>query len=315
MLPAHNALDLLAIGEIVVDFISTEAHSRLEDAAIFRRYLGGAPSNVAVTVARLGGNAAVVSRVGPGPMGHFVRRELQRHGVGTDYLVKDPAIPTTLSLIARTSGTPDFQIIRGADANLEETDLPPAAVQAARAIHTSAFALSRQPCRSAVWKALQEAHATGKLVSLDANYRPIVGPVPEKALEVFAQIGPLVHLIKASLDDAESLFGPGASPETYVDRFHGLGAGTVVLTMGREGVLLSDGDSVQWLSIRKVPVADVTGAGDAFWGGFLVAWLDARAPGQCLRFARLVAERKLADVGPLSEALSRQELYQDLESG
>ncbi len=311
---SQNALDLLAVGELVVDFISTEPHQRLEDAAIFQRYLGGAPTNVAVTVAHLGGKAAVVSRIGPGPIGRFLRRELRRNDVRVDYLVEDPIVPSTLSLIARTAGTPDFQIIRGADANLERTDIPPAAVQAARAVHTSAFALSREPCRSTVREVLQEAHAAGKLVSFDANYRPVVGPAPEEAREVFSDIGPLVHLMKASLDDAESLFGPESSPETYIDQFHGLEVGTVVLTMGREGVLLSDGEQIVQLPVREVPVADVTGAGDAFWGGFLVAWLDGNPPERCLRFARLVAERKLAGTGPLSESLSRAELYRHLDA-
>ncbi|MFQ5857131.1 MAG: carbohydrate kinase family protein [Anaerolineae bacterium] len=314
MPPSHNALDLLAVGELIVDFISTEAHPQLEDAAVFQRYLGGAPVNVAVTVANLGGDAAVVSKIGPGPMGRFLRRELRRHGVRVDYLVEDPVIPSTLSLIARTTGTPDFQIIRGADANLERTDIPPAAMQAARAVHTSAFALSREPCQSAVRAVLRDAHAAGKLVSFDANYRPVVGPEPGEALEVFGDIGPLVRLMKASLDDAESLFSHGASPETYVNRFHDLGVETVVLTMGGEGVLLSDDEGVQRLPIREVPVADVTGAGDAFWGGFLVACLDGHPPERCLRFARLVAERKLASAGPLSESLPRAELYQHLES-
>lgn len=309
-----NALDLLAVGEIVVDFISTETQPQLEEAAIFQRYLGGAPVNVAVTVARLGGNAAVVSRIGPGPMGRFLRRELRRHGVRTEYLVEDPVVPSTLSLIVRTAGTPDFQIIRGADANLERTDIPASAVQAARVIHTSAFALSQEPGRSAVCQALRAAHAAGKLVSFDANYRPVVGPEPEEVLEVLGDIGPLIRLMKASLDDAASLFGPGVSPETCVSRFHDLGVETVVLTMGHEGAVLSNGEGVQRLPVREVPVADVTGAGDAFWGGFLVAWLDGHAPDQCVRFASLIAERKLASVGPLSTSLRRADLYRQLES-
>lgn len=314
MLPSSDVLDLLAVGELLVDFISTEPHPKLEDADVFRRYLGGAPTNVAVTVAHLDGNAAVAARIGPRAMGRFLRRELRRHGLRTDCVVEDPDCPTTLSLIARTTGTPDFQIFRGADANLERADIPTMALQAARAVHTSAFALSREPCRSAVQEVLREAHAAGKLVSLDANYRPVVGPEPEEALEVFSDIGPLVHFIKASLDDAESLFGFGVSPEAYVDQFHDLGVKTVVLTRGHEGILVSDGEQVQRLPVREVPVADVTGAGDAFWGGFLVAWLDGNSLKRCALFAREIAERKLTTIGPLPGMIDRQAVYARIDT-
>src|SRR5207249_2098436 len=70
-------LDLLAIGEALVDFISQEPADSLSAAEQFRRYLGGSPANVAVTVARLCGRAAIASKVGAGAFGRFVRGELE----------------------------------------------------------------------------------------------------------------------------------------------------------------------------------------------------------------------------------------------
>src|SRR5437867_3400440 len=143
-------LDLLAIGEAVVDFISQEPADSLSAAEQFRRYLGGSPANVAVTVARLCGRAAIASKVGAGAFGRFVRGELERLGVITDYLCNDLAVHTTVIFVARTAGTPDFEAFRAGDAELRPEDLPDAAIARARAVHASTFSLSREPCRSTV---------------------------------------------------------------------------------------------------------------------------------------------------------------------
>ncbi|HET7479766.1 MAG TPA: PfkB family carbohydrate kinase, partial [Rubrobacteraceae bacterium] len=82
-----DPLDLLAVGETLVDFISVEQTDWLRNATTFRRYLGGSPANIAVNVAKLGGASAVVSKTGIGAFGQFIKSELQRYGVSIDYLI------------------------------------------------------------------------------------------------------------------------------------------------------------------------------------------------------------------------------------
>src|SRR3712207_8648964 len=77
-------LDVLTIGEMVVDFISAEKTDTLSNATTFRRYLGGSPANIAVYVSKLGGRSAVIAKTGIGAFGKFLKSELQRHGVVTD---------------------------------------------------------------------------------------------------------------------------------------------------------------------------------------------------------------------------------------
>jgi fructokinase len=159
-------------------------------------------------------------------------------------------------------------------------------------------------------KAFQLAQAEGKIVSFDPNYSPRIWPDYQEAQAVMREIYRYTTITKASLDDSHRFFGPGRTPEEYIALFHELGPRTVVLTMGGDGSMISaDGVILGRLPARKIEVKDATGAGDAFWAGFLTALLDGHALPTCLLFAREVVELKLQTVGTLPAAIDRQALY------
>jgi sugar/nucleoside kinase (ribokinase family) len=310
---SNDQIDLLAIGETLIDFISLETAESLSAAEHFRRHLGGSPANITVTVARLGGRAAIASKVGAGAFGTYVRRELEQHGVITDYLRNDPTVHTTVVFVARTPGTPDFEAFRAGDAQLRPDEVPEEVIARAAAVHASTFALSREPCRSAIISSFRRAAELGKIVSLDPNYDPRIWRDIEEARTVLRELYRYVTITKPSLDDAKRLFGLGLTPEAYIEQFHALGPQTVVFTLGREGVLLSHAGQITHVPARAVNVVDATGAGDAFWGGFLKALVDGLTPLQAAYVAREVVARKLTMVGPLSENLDRAEFYRQAQ--
>jgi fructokinase len=310
---ADPDLDVLAIGEILIDLISTEFCDHLRDAKAFSRLQGGAPANLAVNVARLGRKAAVIAKMGAGAFGQFLKQELEKSGVITNYLVMDPAVQTSLVFVSRTRGTPEFEPYRSGDYQLRSDEIPLDAVERARVIHTTTWLLSRQPGQETVLQVLKKAHAAGKVISFDPNYSPVVWSDHDEAVKVLRQVFAYVTFAKASLDDCQRMFGEGHSPLEYIQMLHALGPRTVVFTLGKEGSLLSvDGSLVGRLPSRPVQVVDATGAGDSFWAGFLVALLDGNPPERCLLFAREVVEQKLQTLGTLPVNLDRQELYSRL---
>jgi fructokinase len=311
---AKDPIDLLSVGETLIDFISVEQTDWLRNASTFRRYLGGSPANIAVNVSKLGGNSAVLSKTGIGAFGKFIKSELQRHGVSTDYLVMDHRTRTTVAFVSSTSGKPDFEIARSGDYLLRPEEVLEESVHRAKVVHASTFALSREPCRSAVRKVLRTAHENGQTVSLDPNYSQRIWPHHKEAIQVIREMYQYVGITKPSLDDARRIFGRDREPEEYIEMFHEMGAGTVVLTMGEDGFLVSEeGRLVCHLPARPVEVADATGAGDSFWAGFLVALLDGNPLERCALFAREVAEMKLTRIGPLPLEVERSEIYDRIE--
>jgi fructokinase len=307
-------LDVLTLGETLVDFISVEETDWLRNAYTFRKYQGGSPANIAVYVAKLGGQSAVISKTGIGAMGQFLKAELGRAGVDCDYLVMDHRVHSSVIFVSRTSRTADFEAFRSGDYQLEPHEISEEAISRARVVHASTWALSREPCRSAVERAFNLAREQGKIISLDPNYSPQIWPDYREAISVIPRLLGYATITKPSLDDAARLFGRDQSPEDYVQRFHEMGPEIVVFTMGGEGVLLSDGGSMTHIAARPIQVVDATGAGDSFWAGFLVALLDGHPLQRCVRFAREIVERKLTTVGPLPDNLDRQALYAKLEA-
>jgi sugar/nucleoside kinase (ribokinase family) len=302
-------IDVLSVGEALVDFISTEAVGQVEQAAGFRRYLGGSVTNLAANVVRLGGRAAVAARVGDDPFGRFVRREMERQGIITDYLKTDAATRTPLVFVTCSATTADFFVYRGSDARLSAEDVPQAAIERARVVHTSAFALSQESSRTAVLDALHRARARGCLITLEPNYHPGLWDASRPPDEVLAQACRYVDAVKPSRDDCRRLFGADLSLSHCAQRFHDWGVGKVVLTQGARGVSIYEEGRLQHVKGREVPVADATGAGDAFWAGFLVAVLDGRSLYEAVLFGREVAEIKLGTVGPITGSLDREAIY------
>jgi fructokinase len=309
-------LDVLTIGEMVVDFISAEKTDTLSNASTFRRYLGGSPANIAVYVSKLGGNSAVIAKTGIGAFGQFLKSELQRHGVTTDYLMMDHRTHTTVIFVSSTAATPDFEEFRSGDYLLTPEEVSEEAISRTRVVHASTFALSREPCRSAVLWAFSKAREMGKIVSLDPNYSRRVWPEKREARRIIREAYRYVNITKPSADDARRVFGPDYEPEQYVEMFHDLGAEIVIFTMGEEGTLISEnGKTPAHLPARPVEVVDATGAGDAFWAGFLTATLDGNPVESSVLFAREIVERKLTTKGSLPADIDREEIYAALEDG
>jgi sugar/nucleoside kinase (ribokinase family) len=314
--PGTKPLDVLTIGELVVDFISDEKTDTLSNASTFRRYLGGSPANIAVYVSKLGGESAVIAKTGIGAFGKFLKGELQRHGVTTEYLSMDHRTHTTVIFVSSTSATPDFEEFRSGDYLLRPEEISEEAISRTRVVHASTFALSREPCRSAVLWAFRKAREMGKIVSLDPNYSRRIWPDQKEARRVIREAYRYVNVTKPSADDARRVFGPDYEPEHYIQKFHDLGAEIVVFTMGEGGNLVSEkGKKMARVPARPVEVVDATGAGDAFWAGFLTATLDGNPTERSVLFAREIVERKLRTKGPLPADIDREEIYQSLEDG
>ncbi len=309
--------DILSIGEILIDLIGHDPADSLADTDAFDRHPGGSPANMARTAALAGADVAMAGCVGGDGFGELLRKELRAVGVDTRYIQtpapspEESAVPTTVVLLSRTMGTPDFVVFRRADTQLQLPVVPPEVLSATRIAHTTSFALSREPARTAILTTLRDAATAGAQVSLDANYMARVGPDRGTGQSLIREVCGLGALVKVSLDDIRRIFGTSVDPNDAVQTLHEWGAGLVCLTRGGDGSHVSWERGSQSADVPIAPVdvsGDATGAGDAFWGGFLTAFLEEMSPKSCAERGARVAARKLETTGPLTESFALHDL-------
>lgn len=311
MITTNRPYALLSVGELLADLIGNNLATSLLDTRDFHRYQGGSPANMAANMARLGNNTALVACVGNDNLGVYLKQKVAEAGVDTQYVATDPLEPSSVVIVSRTKGTPDFIAYRTADCQIKPEHLPDTLLQQAHIFHTTCFALSRQPAQEALVDAAERAHANGCLVSIDANYAPSIWPDRNHALQVLRTYCAANAFVKLSEDDATRLYGEPQDTDRLIGGFHDMGASLVCLTLGAEGSVVSTdyGRSRVSLPGQAIEVVDATGAGDAYWAGFLTAYLDKKTPEQCARAGANLAAMKLTRQGPLPTGIERAEIY------
>src|SRR5215212_2386141 len=168
-----TAGQILAIGEILIDFIVADGATTLDAAETFVARSGGAPANACVSLARLGLASAFCGVVGDDQFGSRLQAELAAEGVDTSRVRQSNEAATTLAFAWKDAGGDGhFWLLRGADARLSEEDANAAGVAGLAALVVGSVALSAQPSRNAVERAVYLARQAGVPVVFDVNLRP-----------------------------------------------------------------------------------------------------------------------------------------------
>ncbi|MEL6637205.1 MAG: PfkB family carbohydrate kinase [Bacteroidota bacterium] len=304
--PPSKNWDIVCAGELLIDCISTHFTDRIDTKQSYRMIPGGSPGNLCMNMARLGNRSALVASIGQDDLGNLLQRQLEALKVHTDYLARRTA-PTSLILVSRSRDVARFEAYRSADHLIQADQLPEALLGTTRLFHSTCFGLSRQPAQSSILEAARKVRQFGAQLSIDLNYAAKIWPDREAAQKVVAEYCALEPLVKISEVDWERLYGrPFDRAEEAAHYLLDLGARVVCVTLGGAGCLVADAETQQFLAARSVEVRDTTGAGDAFWSGFLTAWLMGKSPLDCARSGRRMAELKLVHFGPLPAAVDRE---------
>ncbi len=255
--------DLYSIGEMLIDFIPGS------EPASYIRKAGGAPTNVAIAAAKNGLTASMCCKVGDDDFGRFLMETLEEYHVNAacKELCKD-AVTTMAFVTLKEDGDRVFTFARkpGADMFLTEEDVKEEDIKDSVIIHAGSYTLSAGPAVAATVKAMRLGHEMEKLVSFDVNYRNVVwNDDVQGCTNAVMDVLKYVDLLKISDEEVEMMGGVEALP-ALMKKY---GITVLVETLGADGAQAFFGDEVLRIQGRKVKAVDATGAGDAFWGGFL----------------------------------------------
>lgn len=309
----NKSIDIISIGEVLIDFIGHEVNTSINRTKDYHRFLGGSPTNVAVNATRLGLKSVLVASCGQDGLGDYVVRKLKSNNVITSQIRKSETLPTSVIFVSKSTETPDFIPYRQADCEIYESQLPDDIIAESKIFHTTCFALSKNPARDTILNRAKKARELGLKLSIDINFSERIWPDREEAKMVLQDYLKNDPLVKLSEDDCYRLFAEVKSEDYIFDYFHHLGASTICLTKGKNGVAVSD--LKQGLFFQKAiqidEVKDATGAGDAFWTGFLFAQIENKNINDCITIAQKLASIKLQNVGRLPDNINIKKIIQE----
>lgn len=308
-----KSIDIISIGEVLIDFIGHEVNTSINRTKDYHRFLGGSPTNVAVNASRLGLKSVLVASCGQDGLGDYVVRKLKSNNVITSQIRKSESAPTSVIFVSKSTETPDFIPYRQADCEIYENQLPDEIIADAKIFHTTCFALSKNPARETILNRAKKAKELGLQLSVDINFSERIWPNREEAKEVLREYLQNDPLVKLSEDDCYRLFAEVKSEDYIFEYFHNLGATTICLTKGKNGVVVSD--LKEGLLFQKAmhidEIKDTTGAGDAFWTGFLYAQIEQKSLNESITIAQKLAAIKLQNVGRLPDNINIKKIIQE----
>ena len=315
-------MDVVALGELLIDF-TTE---RVDGAGYptMSAHPGGAPANFLAAVARFGGSAALIGKVGTDAFGRKLVETLKGAGIETKGIVSDPDVFTTLAFVTLDEGgNREFSFARkpGADTGLTFGEVELSLIDEARVFHFGTLSLTDQPAREATQKAVAYAREKGKLITFDPNLRrPLWGSLEEAREQMLWGLGQ-ADVVKISDDEVEFLFGVG--PEEGAARILAdFGVKLVFVTQGAEGCYFRNRRaSGQVPALSGLRTVDTTGAGDIFGGSAVWKLLQAdKAPEELnveeltevVRFASAAAGLSTTRFGGISSVPGLDEVEEKL---
>jgi len=267
----------------------------------FQTVPGGKGANQAVAAARLGGRVEFIGCIGDDAFGATARATLERAGVGTVHLRARAGVPTGVAMIlVERSGQNSIALAAGANACLDIAQVDEAAATIARA---SLLVCQLETPLASVQHAIGIARRHGVPVLLNP------APAQPLALALLAKVDILVP----NESEAAELLPGGAAldPVAAAAALQRQGPGTVIVTLGGDGICIADPRGTRRRPAPVVQALDTTGAGDTFIGAFAVALQEGLDTDRAAAFAQRAAAFSVTRAGAMASMPTRAELEGD----
>ncbi|AKI97761.1 sugar kinase [Kosmotoga pacifica] len=283
---------VIGMGEIMIQMNPVEKGA-LKYQTLFERHVAGSEANIIIQMQKLGIQTSFITSVGEDQFGEVVISTLRSEGTDTSGVKVDPEHPTGVYFVQRSYPIPKktkvFYYRKGSAASfLSQEDIDESIFEDVDLFLVSGItpALSEK-CRNAALKALEICERKRIKVAFDTNIRVNLLQNRQKALDTLLPFIQRAQILFTGIGDLYFLFESDLASSIENIKKIAERAELLVIKKGEEGAMcldLNSGKSFEHSSY-PVEVIDELGAGDAFDGAFLAAYLENYSVKECLKFA------------------------------
>ena len=270
---------------------------------------GGDTLNTAIHLARAGHEVAYVTAVGTDPISDALVDAWAAEGIDTRHVLRHPnRSPGIYAIHLDQHGERSFLYWRDRSAAREMFALPGmtealGAAASAKLLYFSLISLAiiDDAGREALFALASTRKQAGLAVAYDSNYRPNLWANRRVAAEVSGKAMQCCTIGLPTNTDERDLWASEEGECAIAERWNGAGCTLVAVKAAEKGCVLGDrtGDAPRVIPAVRTEVVDSSGAGDAFNGGFLDAWLRDRAIDDCVEAGQSRARATLAHRGAI----------------
>lgn len=276
-------------------------------------HTGGDALTVAVVLSKMGQNVTLVSNLGDDANGRFVRKELEKNGVRTEYVrtVEGYTTATSYQLIEE-NGQRHFLVDNRINTLQKSRDVSDEAIAEAELVFFGSALAVEGMDDGETADLFRRAHALGKLTAMDASVcNP--GEVSRK-IDLLRQTLPLTDIFIPSYEEA-SFLAEKTDVMEIMEVFREFPFKVFGIKLGEKGCILTE-DFREYVRVEPyhvMKVVDTTGAGDCFMGGFLTAYLKGWSLEKCARFGSAVSAFGISAIGPSTAVPDFERVYQFMQ--
>ena len=304
-LSSEKAAKVVVVGSANIDlFFKTETlplPGETIAASDAKRSFGGKGANQAVTVAKIGGGAVMVCRVGMDESRNELLENFNRFGVDTRFVIRDPERSSGMAFVTvDKNGENTIVIYSGANGKLCPHDVE-GAVDVIKSGHIVVTQLEIP---------LETVRRTA-VIAREMNVPFILNPAPAPSKSIL-DILEYVDVLCPNKTEATALTGLSVDgiegAEAAGRKILQFGVKTVVLTLGASGALLVQEGGAEHIPSPTVTVRDTTGAGDAFVGALAYSLATGSCVTDAVKFANVAASISVTKDGTQAGLPTREEI-------
>ena len=267
----NKLYDVVALGELLIDF--TQNGKSEQGNGLFEANPGGAPCNVLAMLNNLGKKTSFIGKVGNDQFGLMLKVTLEELGIGTENLMLDDEVHTTLALVHTfEDGDRDFSFYRnpGADMMLTADEVQDDLIKSAKIFHFGTLSMTHDGVREATKKALEVAKNAGVMISFDPNLREPLWKSLDDAKEQVLYGLQYADILKISDNEIQWLTGEEDYTEGVKKIRELKNIPLILVSMGKEGSRAYYKDMIVAAKpfLQKITI-ETTGAGDTFCANVL----------------------------------------------